>query len=273
MATHHLKDLSLTKGEAATQEHGDTFRNPVSSHLVWALIFLAWASIFLLEVTGQDHLLHYEVLFESNSPPLLIKLIVFLLAWQVMIVAMMLPTSLPLIRLFTNVSSEAGSTLVLPVFLSAYFAIWTSFALLTFLGDLGLHLLLSYLPWRSHYAWLISGTVLLLAGAFQFSELKNHCLKACRHPLSFLTHHYRRGLKAAWNLGINHGLYCLGCCWALMLVMFAVGISHLTWMIVLTGVMAVEKTARWGRILVPLVGGGLIVWGMITLLHPVFTQM
>lgn len=271
MATHHLKNLSLTQGEG-TQECGDTFRNPMSFLLAWGLIFLAWAAIFLAGVTGQDHLLHHEVLFEPNSPPLLVKLIIFLLAWQVMIVAMMLPTSLPLIRLFTNVSSQAGAVLVLPVFLAAYLAIWTGSALLAFLGDLGWHLLLSYLPWRSHHAWLISGTTLLLAGAFQFSELKEHCLKACRHPLSFLTHHYQRGLKAAWNLGINHGLYCLGCCWALMFVMFAVGSSHLTWMLVLTGVMAVEKTTRWGQILVPVVGVGLIVWGTITLLHPIFTQ-
>lgn len=237
--------------------------------LVWGLVFLAWALVFLATVTGQDYL-HHDNLFESHSQPLLLKLLVFLSAWQVMTIAMMLPASLPLIRLFAKVSSQAEQTLVLPVFLAAYLTIWTGFALFAFLGDLALHYPINSLRWRSQYPELLSSTTLILAGAFQFSSLKEHCLKACRHPLSFLTHHYQRGLLAAWNLGIHHGLYCLGCCWALMLVMFGVGVDHLTWMLVLTGVMVIEKTSRWSRILVPVVGAILIVWGMAMLLHPTF---
>lgn len=237
---------------------------------VWGFVFLAWALVLLAVATGQEHLLHYNALFDRNSQPLLLKLLVFLLAWQVMTVAMMLPASLPLIRLFAKVSSEVGKAPVLQVFLAAYLTVWSGFALLACLGDLGVHHLIDRLGWQSQRSWSLFGIILLLAGAFQFSGLKEHCLKACRHPLSFLTHYYQRGLKAAWNLGIRHGLYCLGCCWALMLVMFAIGVSHLTWMLVLTGVMASEKTSRWSRILVPVVGVGLIVWGTLMLLHPTF---
>lgn len=262
MATHHPQ---ITH-PALARLH-DFWKSDLA--LVWGLVFLAWVLVFLATLTGQGHLLHHDSLFETDSQPLLLKLLVFLIAWQVMTVAMMLPASLPLIRLFAKVSSEAGKTPVLPVFLAAYLTIWTGFALLAFLGDLGLHHLIDNLA-RSQHPGLLSGTTLIVAGAFQFSGLKEHCLKACRHPLSFLTHHYQRGLPAAWNLGIHHGLYCLGCCWALMLVMFAVGVSHLTWMLVLTGVMVIEKTSRWSRILVPVVGVGLIVWGTATLLHPAF---
>jgi predicted metal-binding membrane protein len=109
---------------------------------------------------------------------------------------------------------------------------------------------------------------MVLAGGFQFSSLKEQCLNACRHPFSFLTHHYQRGLQAAWNLGIRHGLYCLGCCWALMLVMFAVGVGHFSWMIVLTVVMTLERTWNRGRDIVPVVGVAFLVWGVLVLLHP-----
>ncbi len=234
---------------------------------LWGLVFLSWGLVLLAAVTGQEHLLHHERLFQDNSQPLLLKLIIFLVAWQVMTVAMMLPASLPLIQLFAKVT-QAQQALVLPVFLAAYLAVWTGFALVTCLGDLGLHYLIDLLPWLAQRPWLISGATLLLAGAFQFSHLKEHCLKACRHPLSFLTHYYQRGLKAAWNLGIRHGLYCLGCCWALMLVMFGLGVGHLSWMLLLTGVMVVEKISPWSRVLVPVVGVLSLVWGALTLLLP-----
>ncbi|MBD2448938.1 DUF2182 domain-containing protein [Nostoc sp. FACHB-152] len=227
--------------------------------------------MLLMVLTGQDHWLHHHDLMGEKLPPLLLKLLIFLLAWQVMIVAMMLPSSLPLIRLFLKVSQQQTQEKVsalLFVFICAYATLWTSFALLNFLGDWGLHHLINSCPWLEQNTWLISGTTLLMAGAFQFSGLKEHCLKSCRHPLSFLTHHYQRGLKAAWNLGIRHGLYCLGCCWALMLVMFTVGVGHLSLMLGLTGVMVIEKTSRWSDLLVKFVGIGLLVWGSLTLAHP-----
>ncbi|HZK52255.1 MAG TPA: DUF2182 domain-containing protein, partial [Actinomycetota bacterium] len=88
---------------------------------------------------------------------------------------------------------------------------------------------------------------LALAGLFQFSNLKDRCLRECRHPGPFLLRHYRRGPGAAVELGLRHGLFCLGCCWALMLLMFAVGVANLTWMAVLTALMVYEKTGRLGE--------------------------
>jgi predicted metal-binding membrane protein len=237
---------------------------------IWGLILFAWAIVLLITLTGQEYLFHYQMLFESDWH-LLLKLFVFLLSWQVMTVAMMLPSSLPLIQLFAKVTQqqEKERSPVLFVFIAAYLTIWTGFALVAFSADLGLHQMLDALPWLAHRPWLLSGTTILLAGAFQFSNLKQQCLKACRHPFSFLTHHYQRGSKAAWNLGIHHGLYCLGCCWALMLIMFSVGVGHLGWMLVLTGVMTIEKTSPWSKILIPLVGVGLIILGVVTIVHSI----
>ena len=91
---------------------------------------------------------------------------------------------------------------------------------ITFLGDYGLHRLVDSCPWLTQHTSWFAGITLVLAGTFQFSGLEEHCLRVCRHPFNFLTQHYRRGIRAAWDLGVRHGLYCLGCCWALMLVMF-----------------------------------------------------
>jgi predicted metal-binding membrane protein len=86
--------------------------------------------------------------------------------------------------------------------------------------------------------------------------------------MGFLWQHYRRGPWAAWLLGARHGLSCLGCCWALMLVMFATGVGSLAWMLALTGVMVIEKTTRRGRRLVPAVGAALLIWGALMLVQP-----
>ena len=103
--------------------------------------------------------------------------------------------------------------------------------------------------------------MLLLAGAFQFTPLKDACLRACRHPASFLRRHYRRGPGGAFALGARHGMFCVGCCWALMLVMFAAGAVSLIWMAALTALMVHEKTRPSGARTVPLTGVVLLAAG------------
>jgi predicted metal-binding membrane protein len=101
----------------------------------------------------------------------------------------------------------------------------------------------------------------MLAGAFQFTSLKEACLRSCRHPASFMHRHYRRGAGGAFRLGTRHGLFCVGCCWALMLVMFAVGVASLIWMALLTALMVHEKTRHAGARTVPLSGVTLLALG------------
>ena len=109
-----------------------------------------------------------------------------------------------------------------------------------------------------------------LAGAFQFSSLQDRCLTACRHPAAYLRRHYRRGPGAAFRLGWGHGLYCLGCCWALMLVMFAVGVSDLRWMAALAGLMAYEKIGRHGQAVAAAAGVVALALALLVALHPVW---
>jgi predicted metal-binding membrane protein len=236
---------------------------------IWGLVAAAWALGVVMVATGSHQALrHHDVLADTTIPSPA-SLALFLAAWQVMTAGMMLPSSLPMVHLFARASrGQTRPRLALGLFLAAYFAVWTLFALAALLTDAGLHALVARWGWLDARPWLISGMLLVAAGAFQFSPLKERCLDACRNPLSFLWHHYRRGPRAAWDLGWRHGLFCLGCCWALMLVMFAVGVGSLVWMAGLTGVMVIEKTSRAGRRLVSLVGAALLLWGALLLLAP-----
>jgi predicted metal-binding membrane protein len=205
--------------------------------------------------------LHHDSLLEGG-PGFGPALLLFLAGWQVMVAAMMLPSSLPLVRMFAAASSGAPDRgRALAAFVGAYAVVWSGFGLIAFLGDAGLHALVASTPWMAANDWVIAPSVLLLAGAFQFTPLKDACLRACRHPASFLRRHYRRGPRGAFALGARHGMFCVGCCWALMLVMFAAGAVSLIWMAALTALMVHEKTRPSGARGVPLTGTVLLAAG------------
>jgi predicted metal-binding membrane protein len=234
-----------------------------------AIVIASWVLMILLLQGGHEHLLAHDAVLSGHVLPPLSTILLFLAAWQVMTGAMMLPSTLPLVRLFAGASrGQDHPRTVVAVFLTAYFAVWTGFALAALAFDGLLHMVVDHWAWLEAHPHLIAGTVLVLAGAFQFSPLKERCLDACRSPLGFLYQHYRRGPRGAWNLGIRHGLFCLGCCWALMLVMFAVGIGSIAGMAALTGVMTIEKSYPWGRRLVPIVGIVFIGWGLGEIFRP-----
>lgn len=231
-------------------------------------IAVGWALAIVAEVTGNARALHDHAPIEGG-PPFWAALLLFLLAWQAMVAAMMLPSSLPLIRLFEATSrSQEHVRRVRAAFLAGYVAVWTGFGALAFLGDAGVHRAVDAVPWLAERPWLIGGTALALAGAFQFSDLKDKCLSKCRHPAPYLLGHYRRGEAGAFRLGSGHGLFCLGCCWALMLVMVAVGVAMLWWMAALTALMVYEKIGRHGDSVVRPAGAVLLGAAALQLAHP-----
>jgi len=184
-------------------------------------------------------------------------------SWVLMIAAMMLPTTLSLLDAFARLVAGRSDRLRLLSLLGlGYLAAWGAFGLLAH----GLHaLLLAWVvsvPALVWHSWLIGAVTIAIAGAFQFSKLKYRCLEKCRTPLSFVIEHWR-GRAQAWQafaLGAHHGLFCVGCCWALMLLMFAVGAGSLGWMLVLAALMAIEKNVRWGRRLSAPLGVALLAW-------------
>jgi predicted metal-binding membrane protein len=230
--------------------------------LFWTVAGACWAVTVALAVTGGAEAAHHDHVLEHDSQPWPVRIALFLAVWVVMLGAMMLPTLVPLARLFALVSARSGRPHRARAGLyGGYLLIWLAFAPLALAFDAGIHRLVHAWPWlEAHEGFVLAGA-LLLAGAYQLSPLKNACLTACRDPLGFLWQHYRRGVRGGLALGARHGLWCLACCWALMLVMFATGVGSLLWMLGLTAVMVAEKTTRWGARLVVPVGAVLVVVG------------
>jgi predicted metal-binding membrane protein len=229
--------------------------------IVLAAVTVAWAAAIAAQASGAASVVHHDTVLADGLPPAGAVLL-FLAGWQVMIAAMMLPSSLPLVRMFAAASFAApGRGRALAAFLGGYALVWTAFGTLAFAADMGLHALVNASAWLERREWAIAPSVLMLAGAFQFTPLKDACLRACRHPASFIHRHYRRGTAGGFGLGARHGLFCVGCCWALMAVMFAVGVASLIWMALLTALMVHEKTRPTGARTVPLTGTTLLALG------------
>jgi predicted metal-binding membrane protein len=232
--------------------------------VVLAAIAVGWLLAIAAQSGGVGASLHHDALIHSNLS-YGVALALFLLAWQAMTAAMMLPSSLPLVRLFAAASSnQPRRRTVMAVFIGGYALVWSVFGAAAFSGDEVVHHVVDTTPWLAARPWLISGSVLALAGLFQFSDLKDACLRQCRHPGAYLLRHYRRGIGPAFRIGAGHGLFCVGCCWALMLVMFAAGVANLWWMAALTALMVYEKTSAEGRRAVPVAGFVLLSLAAIT---------
>lgn len=227
-----------------------------------AAIALAWAVAVAAEASGAASALHHDDLLEGGLSRW-VALGLFLASWQLMTAAMMLPSSLPLVRLFWATSQRREA---LAALLGGYAAVWSIFGLVAFAGDGFLHALVHAVPALEERPWLIGGGVLVLAGAFQFTKLKEACLDQCRHPGVFLMRRYRRGSGAAFRLGRDHGVFCLGCCWALMLLMFAAGFANLAWMAALATLTAYEKIGRYGPLVARAAGVALVGLGALVLL-------
>lgn len=238
----------------------------------WALVIVvgllsaaAWIALWLSpSASGLHHLHHLSAATVATVP----FQFFFVAAWTVMTVAMMLPTSLPVIATLHSFAGERSDRLLLVALaIMGYQIVWVFFGALVLTGYRSWQWLLASSPWLAGRPPARAPLLLLLAGAFQFSSLKYKCLEKCRSPFSFVVKHWQ-GSRERWEsfrLGIDHGVFCVGCCWALMLLMFAVGAGNLAWMLILALLMAVEKNVRWGRRLSAPVGAALLVWGSILL--------
>jgi predicted metal-binding membrane protein len=217
--------------------------------VVGSLVAGAWLLAVVLEVTGHAAALHHHALIEPGAPPLWMGVPLFVVAWLLMVAAMMLPASLRAIEIAVPASSAARPRAALTGFLAAYGLVWTGFGLVAFVGDMGLHALVHASPWLAARPFLIEATVLALAGAYQLVPTKRRGLEACRRPKPISASGAteaspsRRGFRA----GLVHGIDCVASSWALMLLMFAAGVANLAWMGLLTVAMAYEVRGRFGR--------------------------
>jgi predicted metal-binding membrane protein len=230
---------------------------------VWTIAGACWAATVAAALLGLASHGEHDAVLAGSALPWWGRLAAFTAVWTVMVGAMMLPSTVPMLEVFWAASTrQPRPRLVRAAMVAPYFAGWLGFAGLALAGDAVVHRVVEASDWLAARPGLVLGGVLILAGAFQFSDLKKACLTACRSPLSMLWEHYGHGVRAAWRVGWRHVLNCLGCCWALMLVMFATGTGSLLWMLLLTGVMVAEKTTSWGARLVAPAGIALIAGGL-----------
>jgi predicted metal-binding membrane protein len=191
----------------------------------------------------------------------------FLGVWITMMAAMMLPSVAPMALLFAKVSSErrrrGRGVVPLWVFLSGYLVSWTlygaaAYGIFRLVHAAHLH----WLAWHAHGP-LVAGAAIAAAGLYQLTPLKRVCLDHCRSPLGFVMAHWREGWLGALRMGIIHGGYCLGCCWALFAVLVGAGVMSLAWMALLTLVVFAEKVLPLGRYTARAVGAALLILGLV----------
>jgi predicted metal-binding membrane protein len=170
----------------------------------------------------------------------------FLGVWVVMMAAMMFPSVSPTVALYAGMTKRR--TRLGPfVFAAGYLVTWTAAGLLAYgVFVLGRELLGDELAWDEAGQWLAGGT-LVLAAAYELTPVKHVCLAKCRSPLGFLLGTWREGNSGAFNMGARHGAWCVGCCWALMASLFALGVMSLAWMAFVAALIALEKTLPFGR--------------------------
>ena len=194
-------------------------------------------------------------------------LLVFVTVWTIMMVAMMLPAAVPMILIFAAAQARRDRHVAVPtwIFVIGYIVVWAAAGLGAYVLDQAFTELL-----RSHalidpgtWAPLALGITLILAGLYQFTPLKHVCLRQCRSPWGFVAQYWREGRTGAVNMGVRHGLYCLGCCWALFAVLTAVGMMSIAWMLSLTLVVFAEKVFPYGLRISAAVGVALIAIGLL----------
>jgi predicted metal-binding membrane protein len=200
----------------------------------------------------------------------------FVALWVVMMVAMMFPTAAPMILTFRAVSADKQqrhSFIPTWIFVSAYLLVWSLSGVLAYALALAAEMLAAQSMWLMVNAVRFGGIILVVAGLYQLSPLKHICLSKCRMPLQCILATWRAGYNGAFRMGLEHGAFCLGCCWLLFAILFPLGIMNITAMVLVTVLIYAEKSLPLGRQISQLVGGGLIAYGILVILWPALLPM
>lgn len=211
-----------------------------------ALTAIAWLSLAAWEGSPYGHYLHHD----AGTGAIGIRAGLFTIGWTLMIVAMMLPSSIPLTLTFAAiVGRRSHPGRLVGLLLAGYLAVWAGFGLGAWIVDRGIHTAADAVPWLAEYPQLIMGGTFLAAGLWQFSPLRDRCLDECRSPLGFVMNRWqgRAERRESFAMGVAHGAFCVGCCWSLMLVMFGVGLASVPAMLGLGALTAVERNLPRGR--------------------------
>ena len=234
--------------------------------LLLALAAAAWA--LLVQQAAADT----DAGMAMASPTMGMRAPLFLVIWVVMMVAMMFPTAAPMILTFHKVQAskrQRGEAFVATwVFVAAYMVVWALSGAAAYSGALAAEAIAARVALSPITAARLGGIVLVAAGLYQLTPLKDLCLSKCRTPISFIMTSWRDGTAGALRMGLLHGGYCLGCCWLLFIVLFPLGIMNIAAMAAITLVIFAEKTLPWGRPVTRAIAAALVVYGLVVLAAP-----
>ncbi len=230
----------------------------LTSAALLVIAVAAWG-VMLSSMKHQDMAMDVMPLKVSSG-------LAFVGGWAIMMTAMMLPSALPMIALYGAIQRGAGGpgTKGVPAAAVAlvYLVVWAATGVPVYFAQA----LLAALP-ATALSYVVA-VLLLAAGAYQLSPLKQVCLRACRSPLGFLLGHWRAGRRGSLQLGWSHAAYCIGCCWALMLVLVAAGAMGLPWVLLIAAVVAVEKLLPGGEWIARIAGGALVLLSVTVAFRP-----
>ena len=250
-------DIAATMAELLKRDRAVVLASLLS------IVVLAWG--YILHLAAGMNGMPVGALEADLHTWTTMEFVVMFFMWTAMMIAMMLPSATPMLLVFSSVARTRRDTLspisATGAFLLGYFTLWTVFSLLATVAQLMLHSAALLSAHMSSLSPILSGVLLLVAGVYQFTPLKNACLSRCRTPLGFLLTEWRDGLSGAFHMGIRHGLFCLGCCWLLMALLFVAGVMSILWIAVLAIVVLAEKAMTSGEAIGRGIGVCAIGWG------------
>jgi predicted metal-binding membrane protein len=233
--------------------------------IVTYAVLLVTTAVAWVHVAGSMHA-HDMAGMEMVMAPTVVDAVAYVVSWAVMMAAMMLPSALPMIGLYAatqrNAASAAAKASAVALFALMYLALWALTGVPVYFASLALMAVDA-----GTLAYLVAG-VLVVAGLFQLTPLKQVCLRHCRSPLGFLLGHWRAGWQGGLAMGRAHAVYCVGCCWALMVVLVVAGAMGLPWVLLIACVVAAEKLLPRGEWIARFTGVALMVLGVAVAVRP-----
>ena len=237
---------------------------------IFFIVLISWIYLFNLGSSMDYAKISDEMMTYQNIQWSIKDILSTAIMWIIMMIAMMLPSALPMIMIFSIYNKKqksSGNDFVNTwIFVAGYVMVWICLGILASLLQFFLHntsLLNQDLRLINHY---ISGVVLISSGIYQYTPLKGICLKNCQTPFGFIVTNWRKGKSGAFIMGAHHGLYCVGCCWALMLILLVAGIMNLLWIGLISVFIFVEKifTSKW---LTRVGGSMMLIWGIYSIIY------
>jgi len=252
----------LIGGGRAFTVFGIVVLSAISWAYVWAGAGMGMSALAMTAVTLFPHLQPAAGAMDAPLP-------VVILMWWVMMVAMMVPSAAPMLLVYTTINrrrrEQQQPYVPTTVFLGGYLLVWSGFSLVAMLAQWGLHSAALLSPMMVSTSPILGGLVLLAAGGFQWTPLKYTCLAHCRSPLGFLMTDWREGHRGALIMGLRHGMYCVGCCWFLMALLFVAGVMNLLWVAAIAAFVLVEKVVPRGDLVGRVAVGVLVLAGLVML--------